>query len=76
MPVVFYILGIVFGLICANFTYAAVATYRDVHTIFEIAAFQTAQAATIGIALGSGVISAVFFSTGAIIETMRRRDAE
>jgi hypothetical protein len=72
MPVVFYVLGIVFALVCANFTYAVVTAQTTVHNVLEIATFETAQSATIGLALGSGIISAIFFSTGAIIETMRR----
>jgi hypothetical protein len=58
MPVVFYILGIAFALVCANFAYGAVVGPTNF--------------AALSIALGGGIISAIFFSTGAIIETMRR----
>jgi hypothetical protein len=76
MPVVFYILGIISALGCANFTYAAVGYSEPVESTLQIVNFQMAHASAVAIALGCGIISAIFFSTGAIIETMRRRERD
>ena len=73
MPVVFYVLGLVFAAVAANFLYGAV-TYRErLFDVAQLANFQMAHSTGLAIALGAGVISALFFATGAIIQTLRDR---
>lgn len=65
MPVVFYILGAVFGIACAHF---AAAAFSDAAVYLPT---------NIAAALGAGIIGAIFLSTGAITEALlSRRDAE
>lgn len=72
MPVVFYVLGFVFAAICANFTYGAIAHSEMVYTAVELANFQLGHWTSLAIAVGSGIIAAIFFSTGAITQTLLR----
>jgi hypothetical protein len=77
MPAVFYVFGLIFAAICANFSYGAAAHTEQVFTAVELANFQLGQVTALTAALGSGIISAICFATGAITQALlQRRDRE
>lgn len=76
MPAVFYVLGMLFAAICANFTYGAVSRVEMVYTAIDAMNFQLDQMTALGVAIGSGIISAIFFATGAITQAILTRNAE
>lgn len=73
MPAVFYILGVIFAAISGYFGYQALNAVWMVSTALEIANFQAAHSGALTVALGAGIISALFFCTGAITEAILAR---
>lgn len=76
MPAIFYSLGILSFGGCAFFTYLRWINSAYLMDIINAIAFADNQALLAASAMTLGIVSAIFFSTGAIIETMRRRDAD
>lgn len=70
---IFFAAGTCLALICAIATYGALFGPVSSETMAKVPFVQIDHWNAVAVALGAGIMSAVLFSAGAIIDTLRRR---
>lgn len=76
MPAIFYSLGVLSFGGCAFFTYLRWTNSAYLTDAVQAIAFADNQALLTATAMTLAIISAIFFATGGVIETLRRRGPE